>query len=244
VLHTLYLPLALRGATASEVTITGGTHVKTSPCYHFLAVTWRPWLERLGLRVRLDLKHPGFYPRGGGVLHAHIEPTPKLQGLLLDRVAAPTRITGVSAVAGLPEDIAERQARQAVKRLRETRLDVDIRQENWKGGPGTMLALVAEAAPVPALFFSLGERGKRAEAVADEAVAQVKAFLGAAPPGVDPHSADQLVLPLALAEGPSRFPVAEVTQHLHTNVAVIRQFLDRDIVCAGNEGEPGRVQIV
>ena len=80
--------------------------------------------------------------------------------------------------------------------------------------------------------------------VADEAVDQVFAYLGAGVGGaVDAHSADQLVLPLALAQGPSEYSVAEVTRHLHTNVAVIRRFLERDIVCEGEEGKPGRVRI-
>jgi RNA 3'-terminal phosphate cyclase (ATP) len=60
---------------------------------------------------------------------------------------------------------------------------------------------------------------------------------------VDSHSADQLVLPLALADGPSEYTVAEVTPHLTTNIAVIRQFLDREIVCEGEEGGPGIVRI-
>jgi RNA 3'-terminal phosphate cyclase (ATP) len=96
---------------------------------------------------------------------------------------------------------------------------------------------------VPALFFGIGERGKPAERVADEAVDQAAAYLGAAPAAVDCHSADQIVLPLALADGPSEYTVTEVTQHLLTNIAVIRRFVDREIVCEGNEGEPGRVLI-
>ena len=101
------------------------------------------------------------------------------------------------------------------------------------------LAVVLETAPVPTLFFALGERGKRAERVADEAVEQAVAHLEAEPAGVDIHSADQLVLPLALASGPSSFPVAAVTQHLITNVAVIRFFLERDVQLEGAEGSPG-----
>ena len=41
----------------------------------------------------------------------------------------------------------------------------------------------------------------------------------------------------------SEYTVAEVTLHLLTNVAVIRRFLDRDIVCEGEQGKPGRVRI-
>src|SRR5215471_18558950 len=35
VLHTIYLPLALRGQTPSEVTLIGGTHNDKAPCFHF-----------------------------------------------------------------------------------------------------------------------------------------------------------------------------------------------------------------
>src|SRR5205814_6044836 len=119
----------------------------------------------------------------------------------------------------------------------------DIQEETWPGGPGTVLALTVATTPAPALFFGLGERGKRAERVADEAVEQVLAYLDAAPAAVDVHSADQLVLPLALAEGPSTFSTTAVTQHLLTNIEVIRHFVDRTITCEGEEGQPGIIHI-
>jgi RNA 3'-terminal phosphate cyclase (ATP) len=74
-------------------------------------------------------------------------------------------------------------------------------------------------------------------------VDQVLAYLAASPAAVDPHSADQLLLPLAFADGPSVFTVTEVTSHLLTNIAVIRHFLDRQIAGQGEEGKPGMVTI-
>lgn len=47
----------------------------------------------------------------------------------------------------------------------------------------------------------------------------------------------------ALAGEPSVYSVALVTPHLTTNIAVIRRFLERDIVCNGEEGGPGMVRI-
>jgi RNA 3'-terminal phosphate cyclase (ATP) len=243
VLHTLYLPLALRGDSPSELVLTGGTHVSTSPCYHFLDVTWRPYLELLGLHLKLKMRRPGFYPRGGGVLEAHVQPCPRLRAFNLADRKPVTAVTGFSAVAGLPEQIAARQARRALNRLKRSGLKVRIPEETWEGGPGTVLGLTLQTAPVPAFFFGLGARGKPAERVADEAADQLLAFLDADPAAVDAHSADQLVLPLALAGGPSAFSVAEVTSHLVTNVAMIRRFVDRDIVCEGEEGGPGSVRI-
>jgi RNA 3'-terminal phosphate cyclase (ATP) len=243
VLHTLYLPLALRGHVPSELVLQGGTHVSSSPCFHFLQSTWRAYLELLGLKVSLKMIRPGFYPQGGGVIDVVIEPCPRLWGLHLTERSPVTQVTGISAVAGLPESIARRQARRAIQRLRQQcRLQADITEETWPGGPGTVLTVELNTSP-PTLFFGLGARGKPAERVADEAVEQAAAYLDAAPAAVDAHSADQIVLPLALAEGPSEFRVTAVTSHLLTNIAVIRQFLDREIVCEGEEGQPGTVRI-
>ncbi len=242
VLHTLYLPLALRGRTPSELTLIGGTHVSTSPCYHFLDTTWRRYLELCGLHVSLRLERPGFYPRGGGVVRAFIQPCPKLHGIRLGARGS-IRASGFSAVAGLDVSIARRQARRALFRLRQLGLQADLREETWEGGPGTVLAVELDTRPVPTLFFALGARGKPAERVADEAVEQVSAYLAGDEALVDAHSGDQLLLPLALADGPSEYRVALVTRHLTTNLAVIRRFLERDIVCDGDEGGPGVVRI-
>jgi RNA 3'-terminal phosphate cyclase (ATP) len=243
VLHTIYLPLALKAGATCRVTLTGGTHVTTSPCFHFLNVTWRAYMELLGLRLNLTMRRPGFYPRGGGVVEAVVLPCARLRGLELAERGPLHKATGLSAVAGLPEDIAARQSRRTLSRMKSSGLKTSIRQETWEGGPGTVLAVVLETRPVPTLFFGLGARGKPAERVADEAVDHALAYLRRTPAAVDAHSADQLVLPLALAEGASSFSVAEVTSHLLTNVAIIRRFVDRGIECRGQEGEPGSVQI-
>ncbi|HVS40323.1 MAG TPA: RNA 3'-terminal phosphate cyclase [Gemmataceae bacterium] len=243
VLHTLYLPLALRGDAPSELILIGGTHVKASPCFHFLDLTWRRYLEAFGLRLSLTMFRPGFYPRGGGVVEVHIQPCAGLRGAMSPSRGSVTRATGFSAAAGLPESVAQRQARRAAYRLRQRGLKVELREEMWEGGPGSVLAVALDTAPAPTLFFGLGARGKPSERVADEAVDQVIAFLDADDAPVDPHSADQIVLPLALADGPSEYRVAQVTCHLTTNIAVIRCFLERDIVCEGDEGGFGWVRI-
>jgi RNA 3'-phosphate cyclase len=242
VLHTIYLPLALRGGEPSEVTLVGGTHVTTSPSFHFLEGTWRRYLELTGLRIGLRLDRPGFYPRGGGVVCAFVQPCQSLRGVSLGE-RGEVAITGISAVAGLDPGIARRQARRAEHLLKREGHEVEVREESWEGGPGSVVILTVETGSVPATFVGLGARGKPAEVVATEAVEQVVAYLRAGESLVDPHSADQLVLPLALAEGASEYRTTEVTPHLSTNVAVIKQFLRREIEIEGAEGDPGRVLV-
>jgi RNA 3'-terminal phosphate cyclase (ATP) len=242
VLHTIYLPLALADAV-SYVTIEGGTHVKTSPNYSFLERAWVRYLSTIGLQVHPQMERAGFYPRGGGRIHAAIQPCYRIlpfQGLTTPAI---TQAHIVAGNAGLPPHIAERMIARATERLAELGLNVECEQQSWLGGPGCMLGIELPTEPAPTFFFALGERGKPAETVADEAAAQVAAYVQVQPLGVDEHSADQLLLPLAFAEGPSRFRVANISSHLRTNADVIQHFLDREIRCDAPQGEPGMVTI-
>ena len=83
---------------------------------------------------------------------------------------------------------------------------------------------------------------QRAERVADEAVDALAAFLRS-DGAVDPWLADQLLLPLALANGPSELRTGEVTAHLLTNAEVIRLFLPVEIGVDGPLGGPATVQV-
>ena len=140
------------------------------------------------------------------------------------------RIRGEAGTANLRyHDIAQRMRACALERLAVRGLVAEITLADWPSpGVGAAISLTAEFGDSPRTFVGLGERGKPAEAVADEAVDQLLASLDATG-AVDPHSADQLLLPLAFAEGPSVYTVAAVTEHLRTNVRTIRAFLDRPI---------------
>jgi RNA 3'-terminal phosphate cyclase (ATP) len=243
VLQTVYLPLALAG-DETRLTIEGGTHVPLSPCFHFLAATWCDWMKRLGICVQLHMPRAGFYPKGGGTVKARIHGCTAVQPLLALERGTLERLTGISAVANLPESIAGRQQRRARQRLADAGYDAHIEIETWPSiGKGTMLGLTAHYARGRVFVFGLGALGKRAERVADEAVDQLLSYLQAAPAVVDAHSADQLALPLAFAQGRSEFTTTRITSHLETNVEVLRRFVDRTIRCEGVAGSPGRVVI-
>ena len=242
VLQTLCLPLAFTGKV-SQVRIHGGTHVPFSPCFHYLDRHWRRFLEKMGLTLELDMPSAGFYPKGGGRLDATISPVTSLGALELDRRGPLRRVLGMSAVANLPGHLGERQRRRACARVAEAGYSCAIELETLSSpGRGTMLLLLAEFENTQACFVSLGRRGKRAEAVADDAVDALLGYLetdGA----VDAFCADQLLLPLALASGDSVLSTVAVTRHLLTNADVIRQFLPVLIEIRGEVGAPGVVRV-
>jgi RNA 3'-phosphate cyclase len=239
VLHTVYLPLAMAGP--SEVILEGGTHNEKAPCYHFLQTTWRAYLARMGLAVVLEMTRPGFYPRGGGRIVARISACKTLRPLMMTGPVKLKAASILSATAGLPDHVAKRQARRATVRLKDAGLEPDIAFEEWEGGPGCVLAITLDG-PAPSLFFGLGARGKPAEKVADEAVDEALRHRESGMP-VDHHSGDQLLLPLALAEGNSEYHVSAIDRHLTTNAVVIQKFISREITIEGEEGLPGAVRV-
>jgi RNA 3'-terminal phosphate cyclase (ATP) len=244
VLQTLLLPLA-QAPDRSSVAIRGGTHVPWSPCFHYLDWQWRPPLSRIGVPFELAMTMAGFYPQGGGELQARIPGGARPGPLSLTERGPPCAVRGLSAVANLPREIAERQRRQALRRLRILLPDMEPEvtvEELPAASRGTVLLLLAEYESGRACCFALGAHGKRAERVADEAVDALAAFLRS-DGAVDPWLADQLLLPLALADGSSELRTSEVSTHLLTNTEVIRLFLPVAIDVDGREGGPATVTV-
>jgi RNA 3'-terminal phosphate cyclase (ATP) len=211
----------------------------------------------------MGMDQAGFYPQGGGRISATIRPAGRLRAVEAVQRGAIQVIQGVSAVANLDLSIAERQKRQAVQRLEKHRLPARVKIEQLASpSKGTMLFLLAEfepaaeqvphidhepdgagkGSPAQCCYFALGELGKPAERVADEAVDNLLAFLktGAT---LDQFLADQLLLPLAFASGPSQFLTPKVTQHLITNAAIIQIFTPAIIEIQGEMGQPGLVLV-
>ena len=244
VLQTLLLPLTLAPGT-SHLTIRGGTHVPWSPCFHYLDWQWRPLLARIGLPFDLTMTMAGFYPQGGGELQALVPGGARPTPLQLGQRGPLRAVRGLSAVANLPREIAERQRRQALSRLHrllpesEPKVSVEALPAASRG---TVLLLLAQHESGQGCCFALGARGKRAERVADEAVDALAAFL-CSDGAVDPWLADQLLLPLAVADGPSEVRTSEVTLHLLTNAEVIRLFLPVEIDVDGPPGAPASVRV-
>lgn len=247
VLQTIFLPLSLAGS-ASSIDITGGTHVPWAPSFHYLEHQWLPLLNWLGFSASLELFKPGYYPRGGGRILATIRPASKLQPLYIDTTQTAARLQGVSIVSNLDRNIAERQKRQAVLRLLPQFTEIQVKVEQIDApSPGSHLLLKAVApsasgAPLGGCYTALGERGKPAERVADEAVDLLLSFL-ASGACVDRFLADQILLPLVMTKLPCNYTTDYISSHLITNAEVIRSFLPVDIQIQGLQGEPGKVTI-
>jgi len=242
VLQTI-LPALSFATSTSRVTVTGGTHVPWSPCFHFLALHWLPYMRRIGFNFQLELESAGFYPRGGGQVRAIVQPASTPSPLRLINRGPLRRIRGVSAVANLNASVAERQRDQALRRLSAVSKAIEIEILRLSSpSKGTFLLLLAEFENSQCCFQGLGARGKLAERVSDEAVDEFLDFLNT-DGAVDQFLGDQLVLPLALAPGVSEVRTSKLTSHITTNAEIVKMFLPVDIEIEGTISHAGSLRI-
>jgi RNA 3'-terminal phosphate cyclase (ATP) len=229
------------------VTLQGGTHVPFSPSYHYLAEVFIPFLSRIGIEIKIAIKSFGFYPKGGGVITAEIYPASSIQPLHSTDRGKLLGLRIISAVGNLPLSIAERQKQALVRFIQEWGSEIicPIKAELLAvktPSQGTFVFLKSESDTSIAGFTALGARGKRAEAVGEEAGREFMEYFmtGAA---LDPHMSDQIVLYLSLCERESVFTTSCVTDHLLTNLWTIEQFHEYRYDVEGKVGKPGMVRI-
>ncbi len=231
VLQTVLLPL-LMAKEPSQVVLVGGTHNPLAPPFDFVQRAYAPLVERMGAKIDLKLNRPGFFPAGGGQCVVSITPSSSLGELqLLERGALKSRRVR-AVVARLPQPIAERECQRILKTLDWPSECGST--ENWgnAASPANLVFVELQFEHVTEVFTAYGERGKRAEQVADEVAAEVATYLKSDAP-VGEHLADQLLLPLGLAAhfgtGGGAFRTGPLSDHSLTHIDLLRKFLQIDI---------------
>ncbi|MFB6292277.1 MAG: RNA 3'-terminal phosphate cyclase [Candidatus Nanohaloarchaea archaeon] len=219
------LPVATQFASDFRFDAKGGTDVKWSPTLAYFSRVKLPLLSQSGLKAGVDPVKTGFYPAGGG--EAVLETREfSMQPIELKERGELERFEIYSKASRELEDrdVAERQADEAARMLKNSHVSATVEKDvgyEKTASPGSSLMVKAVYEESIAGFDALGERGKRSEEVAKDAVQEFKSFhaTGAA---VDPYMADQLIVFLAIVGG--RISIPEVTGHVQTNLGVVEKF--------------------
>jgi len=219
------LPILLHASKDSELRIKGGTHVMKSPGYDYFERIFVPALSKFGAAIETRMIRPGYYPRGGGEIEIIVKPA-NLHGCTAwpqdDHVETIIRLSGLPALVAIREKkIFVQKGFEHVHIREDEALSAGNAVTAWRGLRGG---------------YALGEKGKRAEIVAQEALDAVLAEKG----DVDLHLADQLLIYAAIAKGATEYRTSAVSGHLRTNAYIISKFLTRKI---GLDGPEGRINV-
>jgi RNA 3'-terminal phosphate cyclase (ATP) len=211
----------------ADVEFVGGTDVRWSPTFDYVRYVLRAAYKTLGINFDVNVLKRGYYPAGGGVVKASIEPCSKLN--TLDMVSAPkVEPKMISVCSSLPKHVAERQIAAALSKLQKENVKCNSYSASLEQShsPGSSILVYSTSDYGPFIGGdSIGEKDKRAEDVGSEAADKfLDGYLSNAP--IDPYLADMLVLPLSLAYGRSKFAVNKASQHLSTNLYIASKIVN------------------
>jgi RNA 3'-terminal phosphate cyclase (ATP) len=244
------MPSAAFAPSPLEMHLTGGTDVRWSPTIDYLRMVVVPVLSILGYKAQVNLLRRGHYPKGGGEVAMTINPIRSLKAVRLIEPPSSSGIEGISHCVRLPSHVAQRQAATAMEKLSGAGYkDVNIVLETYPPdhdphfapGSGITLFRKTEAGSIIGAD-SVGERGKPAERVGEEAATRLLAEINSNAP-IDRHLGDILIPYMVVAEGRSEIVVSEITMHTMTNIRVAEMMADVRFDVGGQIGETGAVKV-
>ena len=233
-----------------ELELTGGTDVKWSPSIDYVRLVILPTLRLMGYQASMIIGRRGHYPKGGGKVTFSTTPPRKLRALALTKRDQLISVEGISHCVRLPVHVAQRQANAARETLREkgygelkVTLETHPSDQDTHLGAGSGITLVAKYGNGSILGAdSLGERGKPAEKVGEEAGEKLIEEV-TSQASFDRHMGDILIPFMAVAEGRSEISVSQITMHTLTNIHVAEKILNVKFQVNGNLGEIGTIAV-
>jgi len=244
------MPAAAYAPTPIELELTGGTDVRWSPSIDYLRLVQLPLLRQMGYQADIQIHQRGHYPKGGGHVSVIITPPRILHAVRWLERGGFTGVEGISHCVKLPSHVAQRQAVAAKEKLTAAGFaEVNIALETYAPNqdrhiaPGSGITLLAKFTTGAILGSdSLGERGKPAETVGQEAASILVDELASGAP-VDRHMCDMMIPYMAVAEGRSEIQVSEITTHTLTNIKVAETLTGAKFKVEGELGHPGTVSV-
>ena len=251
-LQSVLLPSMFADKTV-KFNIFGGTDVAWSPPYDYFSNIFLPQIRKYA-NVECKLIKRGYYPKGNGKVQLTIKPIYKISDfnsfnefhanlkenapkINLINQGSLIQIKGIShASLDLQNaQVAERQAKSAEMALNRykcpLKIDINYNEALSTGSGITLWAIFSKdpdeidaSNPIRLGADALGERGKKAEIVGEEAAKNLMAEIDSKAP-VDMHLADQLLQFLALAGG--KIKASKITNHTKTNIYTIEKFLGK-----------------
>jgi len=182
----------------------------------------------MGPQILIELGRYGFYPPGGGRFDIFIEPATHSRPLELIKRGRILAKLARALVVNLPASMAERELKIVKEKLglSDEQLQPEISDNAISRGTAVMIEIQSEH--LTEVFTGIGERGVRAEVIAEQAADEALDYLEAQAP-IGQHLADQLLIPLALCAG-GTFATTRLSLHTQTNIEIVKKFLDVDII--------------
>lgn len=225
------VPICLHAQDTIILTVTGGTDVTWSPSISYFREIFLYFLRKMNADISCSVEKYGFYPKGGGRVKAVINPWKDKKPLHVTERGSlmGVEVESVAAFSLKKARVAERQS-EAFERVFKSATAKNLYVDTLN--PGSSLCGTANYEHSRLGADSLGEKGKPAEKVGEEAAFALKKEIESES-ALDSHMGDQIIPYLALAGG--EVSVSRISEHARTNMWVCEQMLDTRLSVSGTK---------
>ena len=205
------IPVVAVSQKKLDLEIKGGTDVLWSPSIDYTQYVLREAYSRMGIKFSFDLCKRGYYPKGGGEINLHINPSIIKSTLFSKRKT--NKIKLICSFSKLEKEEIENKIKEIVRKLTAGNfiVDVEIKSEEALDSGASLLIYSIDVNSIIGI-----------DALYDKKIhnfdLDVEKFINSY--SIDDNLADMIVVPASLANGKTIFQVKEITKHLETNLFV------------------------
>lgn len=232
------LPIAVFSRQICQFTIEGGLFQDFAPTAFHMQQILLPLLERMGVCAEMEILRPGYVPKGEGRLRMTVKPgVLPLKPLKMTEQGKVIHLRCTALASHLQKErVAERMGRSCEELLKKAGFEAEIEVHDDTSAVQKGAALMIRAETDTACLLGAdqaGRPGRRSEDIARFTVSSILEDLdrGAT---TDRHTADQLILFAALARGHTEYLVPQITEHIQSNLWLVREILGARTQLNGN----------
>jgi RNA 3'-terminal phosphate cyclase (ATP) len=212
-----------------EIQLTGGTDVKYSPTIDYVKYVIKDIFSKIGIFFNINVIKRGFYPNGKGIVNINIQKANTLKPIDFCNFKE-INPNILSIVGNLPKHITDRQISGALSNLEKNGIKCDKYKSSIENSASPGSSILIYSSSESGIYLgadSVGEKNIRAETVGYNASKRfIEDYKYRA--CIDSHLADMLVLPLSFIKEKSRYKISAISQHLLTNLEIIKKINDME----------------
>ena len=209
----------------------GATHTKWAPSIEYIEKITHSFLQKMNKKIDVKINKYGFYPKGGADCIFSFKKHNTLLPIDLTEKGKLEEIDVFSVASKHLEgrQVAERQFKSFLKETNPQVTVVPHLMYVDSLNPGTGLTVISRYSSGTNIgCFVVGEKKISAEFVGKLCSKKWKENEESTA-AVDEYAADQLIIPLSLIDGSSRFTTNKITKHTQTNIDLAETFTNSSI---------------
>ena len=223
------LPAACFSTGAVSFRISGGLFQDFAPSAYHMQYVLFPVLKSMGITTELNIIRPGYVPRGGGIIEVAVEPVKgKIKPITLPSQGNVTDIQGIALSSHLKErKVSQRMVAKCNDVLKSSGYQATIKVVHDTSAlqRGAALAVYAETSSRCIIGADrAGEPRRTSEDIGRHVATSLIEDLSTGAT-VDRYLADQLIFYAALADGVSQYRIPRLTEHVETNLWLVKTIL-------------------